>query len=87
MRSFNCLWHQTGDIFLEHEGKTYDKIYWMRGDSKKYPKHMFCEEMRIKRPFLHIILSIKDSFQQQINYNGNSFGNKCYRCNEGSLYL
>ena len=38
------------------------------------------------RPFLHIILSIKDSLQQQIHYNGNIFGNKCCRCNEGSLY-
>ena len=25
------------------------------------------------RPFLHIILSIKDSLQQQIHYNGNIF--------------
>ena len=27
-------------------------------------------------PFLHIILSIKDSLQQQIHYNGNIFGKK-----------
>ena len=31
-------------------------------------------------------LLIKDSLQQQIHFNGNVFGNKCYRCNEGSLY-
>ena len=47
---------------------------------------MFYEEIRI-RSFLHIILSIKDSLQQQIHYNGNIFGNKCCRCNEGSLYM
>ena len=39
------------------------------------------------RPFLHISLSIKDSLEQQIHYNGNIFRNKCCRCNEGSLYL
>ena len=49
---------------------------------------MFYEEIRIKQGlFLHIILSIKDSLQQQIHFNGNIFGNKCCRCNEGSLYL
>ena len=36
--------------------------------------------------FLHIILTIKDSLQKQIQFNGNIFGNKCCRCNEGSLY-
>ena len=56
------------------------------GNSNKYPKHMFYEKIRIK-PFLHIILSIKDSLEQQIHYNGNIFGNKCCRCNEGSLYV
>ena len=38
------------------------------------------------RSFLHIILSNKDSLQQQIHFNGNIFGNKCCHCNEGSLY-
>ena len=49
---------------------------------------MFYEEIRIKQglPF-HNNLSIKDSLQQQIHFNGNIFGNKCCRCNEGSLYL
>ena len=48
---------------------------------------MFCEEKRIKQGlFLYIILFIKESLQQKIHYNGNIFWNKCYRCNEGSLY-
>ena len=48
---------------------------------------MFYEELRIKQGlFLYIILSIKDSLQQQIHYNGNILGNKCCR-NEGSLYV
>ena len=33
-----------------------------------------------------MILSITDSLQQQIHFNGNIFGNKYCRCNEGSLY-
>ena len=32
-------------------------------------------------------MSVKDYLQQQIDLNGNIFGNKCYCCNEGSLYL
>ena len=28
----------------------------------------------------------KDSLQQQIHFNGNIFGNKSFRCNEGLLY-
>ena len=57
-----------------------------RGNSNKYPKHMFYEEIRLKQDLLiHIILSIKDSLQQQSHYNDNIFGNKCCRCNEGSL--
>ena len=44
--------------------------------SNKYPKHMFYEGNKNKtRPFLHIILSIKDSLQQLIHYNGNIFRN------------
>ena len=34
-----------------------------------------------------MILSIKDSLQQQIHFNGDVFGNKCCRCNEGLLYF
>ena len=52
---------------------------------------MFYEERRIKqgRLFLYtrIILSIKDSLQQQIHFNGNIFVNKYCRCNEGSPHL
>ena len=43
--------------------------------------------MNKTKSFLHIILSIKDSLQQQNHYHGNIFGNKFCRCNEGSLYL
>ena len=38
------------------------------------------------RPLLHIDMLIKNSVQQQIRFNENVFGNKCYRYNEGSLY-
>ena len=44
-----------------------------RGNSNKYPKHMLCDKNKT-RSFLHIILSIKDSLQQQIHFNGNIFG-------------
>ena len=37
------------------------------------------------RLFLHINLLIKYSVQQQIHFNGKVLGNKCCRCNEGSL--
>ena len=30
--------------------------------------------------------AFKDFLQQQIQHNGNRFGNKCRRCNEGLLY-
>ena len=59
----------------------------MLGDSNKYPKHNVLWGSKNKtRPFLHIILSIKDSLQQQIHFNGNIFGKKCCRCVEDSLY-
>ena len=57
--------------------------------SNIYPKHMFYEEIRKKkkkkktRPFLHI----KESLQKHIHFNDSNFGNKCYRRNEGSLYI
>ena len=47
---------------------------------------MFCGEIRIKQG-LSYILSIEDSLQQQIHFNGNILENKLRRCNEGSLYL
>ena len=49
-------------------GYLLESPHW--GDSKKYPKHMFYEEIKIKKAFLHIILSIKNSLQQQIHFNG-----------------
>ena len=42
--------------------------------------------MNKTRSFLRIILSLKDSAQQQIYLNGAIFENKCCRCNKGSLY-
>ena len=76
-------------------GYLLESPHW--GDSNKYPKHIFYEEMRIKyvlwgnenktRFFLHNILSIKDYLQQHIHFNGNIFWNKFYRCIEGSLYV
>ena len=36
--------------------------------------------------FLDLILLIKDSLQQHIHSNGNTFGNKCCQSNEGPLY-
>ena len=48
---------------------------------------MFCGEIREKKTFIHIILSIKDGLKQQIHFNGNTFENKLCRCNEGSLYI
>ena len=46
------------------------------GDSYKYPKHMFYEENKNKTmPFLHMILRIKVSLQQQIHFTRNIFGN------------
>ena len=53
-----------------------------RGDSNKYSKHIFCEEIRTKQYLSYISFClIKDSLQQQIHYNGNIFGNKFCRCN------
>ena len=50
---------------------------------RKKKHNMFYEEIRSE----HINLLIKYSVQQQFHFNGNGFGNKCYRCNESSLYL
>ena len=41
--------------------------------------------MNKTRSFSHIIVSIEESLQQQIHFNGNICGNKCCRCNEDSL--
>ena len=64
-------------------------MFWIEtlteGILKKYPKHVVGGNKNKTRYFLHIILSIKESLQWQIHFNGNIFGNKCCRCNEGSL--
>ena len=49
---------------------------------------MFYDENEKKNKtssFIHIILSIKNSLQQQIHFNDTMFGDKCCHCNEGSL--
>ena len=72
MRNYAKTLH---NIFKQH-------MFWIfelpqSGNSNKYPKHMFCEEIRIKQGLSYT--------EQQIHYNGKIFGNKCCRCNEGSL--
>ena len=47
---------------------------------------MFYEEIRTKQILTYINLLIKYSVQEQIHFNGKAFGNKCCRCNGGSLY-
>ena len=42
--------------------------------------------MNETKPFLYIILSVKNSLQQKIHFNGNILGSKCCRYNKGSLY-
>ena len=56
------------------------------GNSNKYPKHVFYEAMKTRRPFSHINLLIKYSVQQHIHFNGNVFGNKCCPCDESLMY-
>ena len=85
----DSLW----EIMQEYYIKTASNIYFgcllesPHCDSNEYPKHMFFEEIRKKKVFHTIILSIKDSLQQQIYFNSSIFGNKCCRCNKGSLQL
>ena len=62
-------------------GYLLESPHW--GDSNKYPTHMVYEEIKNKaRSVLHFILSIKDSLQQQIHFNGNIFGDKYCHSNE-----
>ena len=58
------------------------------GDSNKYPNVYVPRGNKKKktRPFLLVILLIKDYLQPQTHFNGNIFKNECCRCNEGSLY-
>ena len=62
MRNYAKTMH---NIFKQHMFWIFVRIASERGDSNKYPKHMFYGEIRIKQGlFLHIILSIKDSLEQ-----------------------
>ena len=47
---------------------------------------MFYEEIRINQELPYISICSLSIIQQQINFSGNAFWNKCCRCNEGSLY-
>ena len=60
-----------------------------RGNSNKYPKHMFCEETRTKQDLSYISICSFSilSIQQQTHFNGNVFGNKYCHYNEDSLYF
>ena len=54
-----------------------------------YPKHMFYEEIKIKKKVFFLTYhstAFKDSLQQQIHFKGNILGNKWYHCNERTLY-
>ena len=50
------------------------------GNSNKYPKHMFYEEIIIKQGLYYIsFCPLRILLQQQIHFNGNIFGNKCFK--------
>ena len=68
-----------------YSGYLLESPHWW--DSNKYPKRVLCGNKKRTMPFLRAILLIKDSWQQQIHFNGNIFGNKCCRCNKNSLYF
>ena len=66
-------------------GYLLDSPHW--GDSNKYTKYMFYEEIRIKHGIFCISFSsLGILYKLQIHFNSNIFGNKSCRCNEGSLY-
>ena len=50
---------------------------------------MLYEEIRRDKTFVNYqsVHFITYSVQEQIHFNCNVFGNKCCRCNEGSLYI
>ena len=59
-----------------------------RVDSNKYPKHMFCEEIRTKQSLSYILFCpLRILYNSKFIIMATFFGNKCCRCNEGSLYL
>ena len=49
---------------------------------------MFCEKIRIKQglSYIYIILFLKDTLRQKIDFNGNFFGNKCCPSRKKCLY-
>ena len=58
------------------------------GDSNKYSKYMFYEEIRPKQDLSYIsIYPFSILYNSIFILKGNVFWNKCCRCNEGSLYL
>ena len=70
--------------------KTSSNIYFgyllespQRGDSNKYPKHMFYEKIRMKQGLSYISFC---PLRILYKSNGNIFWKKCCLCNEGSLY-
>ena len=66
-------------------GYLLESPHW--GDSNKYPKHMFYDEIQIKQGLSYISVCSLKSLQQQIHFNGNIFENKCCRCKEGLLQI
>ena len=63
-------------------GYLLESHHW--GDSNKYSKHMFYEEIRIKQGFSYISLCPLRILCNS-KFTLMTTGNKCYRCNEGSL--
>ena len=56
-------------------------------DSNKYPKHKFYEKIRIKQGLSYIsFCPLRILYNSKFILNCNIFGDKCCRCNEGSLY-
>ena len=64
----NIVFNNSRNMF----GYLLESPHW--GDSNKYPKHALRENMNITMHFLHIILLIKDSLQQQLHFHGTIFG-------------
>ena len=62
-------------------------------NSNKYPKHMFCEEIRTKQDLSYVsvfslcVLYNSKFILMAMSFGTNAvFGNKCCRCNDGLLY-
>ena len=69
----------------EAGGYLLESPHW--GDSNRFPKHMFSEEIRKKnKSFLAYNCSLRILYNSKFIFMATSFGGKCCRCNEGSLY-